>query len=318
MPIDGNTQMILLLTVSFGKADKRGVKPLTGLEWHRLAGVLGNRRVEPRALLDEKPQDLLHGWVDKTVSLPRLSSLLERGLVLSVALEKWERAGLWVIASSDRDYPTRLQERLKEKCPPVMFGCGSKGLLADGGIAVVGSRDADAENLEFAEKLGGDVAACERVVVSGGSRGIDQKAMFGALEGRGNVVGVLSDGLFAAASSAKYRDFLLSGNLTLVSPFNPESRFHVSKAMDRNKCIYCLSDGAVVVTSAFGKGGTWNGATECLEADWVPVSVKDYGSTGPGNTELVKKGARKLPRDIDSIVEPVDSAFVTNPQLPGF
>ena len=309
MPIDGNTQVILLLTVSFGKADKRSVKPLTGFEWHRLAEVLRNRGVEPRALLDEKPQDLLPGWVDKTVSLPRLSSLLERGLALSVALEKWERAGLWVIARSDRDYPARLRERLREKRPPVMFGCGSKGLLADGGIAVVGSRDADAENLESAEKLGGIVAAAERVVVSGGSRGIDQRAMFGALDRGGHVVGVLSGGLFAAASSAKFRDFLLSDNLTLVSPFNPESRFDVSKAMGRNKCIYCLSDGAVVVTSAFGKGGTWNGATECLKAGWVPVWVKDDGGTGPGNAELVKKGARKLPHDVDSIVRLAGSAF---------
>ena len=254
MAVDGNAQAILLLTVSFDRAAKEGVRPLTGREWHRLAAALQARDIEPRTLLHENLQTLLLDWTDKTVSATRLSSLLERGLALSVALEKWERTGLWVIATTDQDYPSRLRERLKDHCPPALFGCGPREVLSDGGIAVVGSRDADDENLEFTRQFGATAAVEGCVVVSGGSRGVDQSAMFGALERGGNVVGVLADGLFAAASSATYRDFLYSGNLTLITPFNPEARFDVGNAMGRNKLIYCLADGAVVVSSALGRG----------------------------------------------------------------
>ena len=317
MRIDGNAQAILLLTVSFGRADRAEARPLTGLEWHRLASSLRDHGIEPKTLLEANPEDLLPGWDDTSVNWPRLSSLLGRGMALGIALEKWERAGLWMIARSDEDYPERLRKRLKENRPPVLFGCGSRDLLADGGVAIVGSRDADESGLAFAEELGGIAAGAGYVVVSGGSRGVDQKAMLGALKRGGNVVGVLGDSLLRAASSADHRDFLMSGNLTLVSPFNPESRFDVSRAMGRNKCIYCLADGAVVVSSAFRRGGTWNGATECLKGGWVPVWVRDGANVGHGNAELLKKGARKLPGDIDSMAELVSAKPDDQPELLG-
>ncbi|MDE2715470.1 MAG: DNA-processing protein DprA [Chloroflexota bacterium] len=317
MRIDGNAQAILLLTVSFGRADRADSRPLTGLEWNRLASSLRDHGIEPKTLLEENPEDLLPGWDDTSVNWTRLSSLLGRGMALGMALEKWERAGLWIIARSDEDYPERLRKRLKEKRPPVLFGCGSRDLLADGGLAIVGSRDADDTGLAFAEELGSVAAGAGYAVVSGGSRGVDQKAMLGALKRGGNVVGVLGDSLLRAASSADHRDFLLSGNLTLVSPFNPESRFDVSRAMGRNKCIYCLADGAVVVSSAFRKGGTWKGATECLKGNWVPVWVRDGANVGRGNTELLKKGARRLPADVGSIADLVVSQPEAQPQLLG-
>jgi len=303
MPIDGNAQAILLLTVSLGRTDRTEARPLTGLEWDRFANSLRDHAIEPKTLLEADPEDLLPGWNDTTVNRHRLSSLLSRGMALGIALEKWERAGLWIIARSDEDYPERLRKRLKEKRPPVLFGCGSKDLLADGGVAIVGSRDADDAGLAFAEELGSVAAGAGYAVVSGGSRGVDQKAMLGALMRGGNVVGVLGDSLLRAASSANHRDFIFAGNLTLVSPFNPESRFDVSRAMGRNKCIYCLADGAVVVSSAYRKGGTWNGATECLRGGWVPVWVRDGGNVGLGNAELLKKGAMKLPSDIGSMAD---------------
>ena len=244
-----------------------------------------------------------------------MSSLLGRGMALGIALEKWERAGLWVVARSDEDYPERLRKRLKEKRPPVLFGCGPKDLLTEGGVAIVGSRDADDAGLAFAEELGGVAAGAGYIVVSGGSRGVDQRAMLGALKRGGNVVGVLGDSLLRAASSADNRDFLLSGNLTLVSPFHPESRFDVSRAMGRNKCIYCLADGAVVVSSAYRRGGTWNGARECLNGGWVPVWVRDGANVGNGNAELLKKGAMRLPDNIDSVAELVTAKSEDQPEL---
>ena len=34
---------------------------------------------------------------------------------MGLALEKWQRAGLWVMTRSDADYPVRLKKRLKQR-----------------------------------------------------------------------------------------------------------------------------------------------------------------------------------------------------------
>ena len=301
MPVNENAQAIMLLTISFGKADQSDVKPLSPAEWHGLALWLRDRGLSPADLLRRDFEKSLSGWADQKVTMYRLDSLLGRGMALALALEKWERVGLWVVARSDQDYPERLRTHLKDQRPPVLFGCGNKRLLEKGGIAVVGSRHASQMDLAFAEGLGKKAAGEWRIIVSGGARGVDQAAMFGALQAGGNAIGVPADSLFRAASSSKYRDYLLSESLVLVTPYNPESGFDVGKAMRRNKYIYCLSDAAVVVRSDAGKGGTWQGATECLKAGWVPVWVNKNVDAESGNAELEQLGGVWLPDGLDRV-----------------
>jgi predicted Rossmann fold nucleotide-binding protein DprA/Smf involved in DNA uptake len=184
----------------------------------------------------------------------RLQALLARGAALGLALEKWQRAGLWVRTRGDPEYPDRLKRRLRSESPPVLFGCGNKSLLAGGGIAVVGSRDASEDDLAFTAQFGKRAAAEGYSIVSGGARRVDQAAMMGALEHEGTAVGVLADSLLRSATSAQYRKRIMSGDLVLITPFNPEAGFNVGHAMARNRYIYCLADAAVVVSSAAGKG----------------------------------------------------------------
>ncbi len=123
----------------------------------------------------------------------------------------------------------------------------------------------------------------------------------GALENDGVAVGVLADSLLRSATSARYRKHVASGRLVLISPFHPEARFNVGNAMTRNRYVYCLSDAAVAISSKTGKGGTWSGAIEDLEAGWVPLWVKRSPDAGSGNPELVARGARWLPEELGSL-----------------
>ena len=288
-------QVILLLTASLGRADSGHARPLSNGEWARFAIWLKDHDLVPASLVDSGWRDVVSGWEDPAVPLARLEALLNRGAALGLALEKWQRAGLWVLTRSDVDYPERLKKRLRAKAPPALYGCGNRHLLNAGGIAVVGSRDADDEDLRVAEGLGRQAAEQGRTIVSGGARGIDQCAMLGSIESGGTAVGVLADGLLRAATSAKYRKHLRSNDLALITPFNPEARFHVGNAMSRNKYIYCLAEAGVAVCSKLDRGGTWNGAVENLEAAWVPLWVQRSASPDSGNSELVKRGARWLP-----------------------
>lgn len=296
MSTSRQTQAILLLTVWFTKPGKDDPKPLTPTEWGRFAAWLKNQEKSPELLLTSNdPIDCLQGWLDPSITPDRIRHLLGRSGALGLALEKWQRAGLWVMTRSDADYPVRLKKRLKFDAPPVLFGCGNRQLLDRGGIAVAGSRAAGEAELAYTSWLGARIAAQGLSVVSGGARGVDEAAMLGALEKEGTAVGVLADSLLRAATSAKYRKGLMRNDLALVSPFNPEAGFDVGNAMRRNRYIYCLADAGIVVTTAKESGGTWNGAIENLKYGWVPLWVKEHPDPDSGNAALVQKGARWLP-----------------------
>lgn len=298
MNISIQNQAILLMTAWFTKPAKGDPKPLTPTEWGRFAAWLKDHEKSPEALLtSDDPLEYLNGWLDPSVTPTRIRYLLGRSGALGLALEKWQRAGLWVMTRSDSDYPARLKRRLKLDAPPVLFGCGDRQLLDRGGIAVVGSRAAGEEDLDYTSRLGGDIASQGFLVVSGGARGVDEAAMLGALEKEGTVIGVLADSLLRAVTSAKYRKGLMERNLVLVSPFNPEAGFDVGNAMARNKYIYCLSDAGIVVSTSKEKGGTWSGAMEDLKYRWVPLWVRKHADPDSGNTALIRLGARWLPSE---------------------
>ena len=166
---------------------------------------------------------------------------------------------------------------------------------------MVGSRNAEAEDLAYSALLGSMAAQHDYSIVSGGARGVDEAAMFGALLSGGKAIGVIADGLMSARLSEKYRDHLMDDSLVLISPYSPEARFNAGNAMRRNKFIYCLSSAAFVVHSDKGKGGTWRGALENLKGRWVRLWVRENSDPATGNIYLEKQGATRVPRQIDEL-----------------
>ncbi len=300
MSVSPNTQAVLLLTAHFSKARKEAVKPLTPKEWGRFALWLKEKSLTPEQLMTERPVELLNGWSDKAITLERIEGLMDRGSALALAMEKWLRAGLWVMTRSDPDYPVRLKKRLSTDSPAILFGCGNRALLNGGGLAVVGSRNAAEQDLAYSRELGTTVASEGYSIVSGGARGVDEAAMLGALEAEGTVIGVLADNLLRACSTARYRKYLVANNLVLVSTFHPEAGFNAGNAMQRNKYIYCLSDAAMVVHSG-EKGGTWSGALENVKKQWVPLWVKHTSDPKAGNAAIVRAGGVWAPESVKEI-----------------
>ena len=285
MATSGNSDAVLLLTAHLSGSDDSGAKPLTTEEWWAFANWLKERNATLEYLL-ENVDEVLGDRSDPRGTPERIKRLLDRGSALGLAKDRWAQAGLWWLTSADDDYPVHLKKRLGQASPPVLYGCGHQKLLRSRGIAVVGSRAASDRDLSWTQAFGEAVAGAGYSVVSGGAKGIDQAAMFGALDREGTVVGILADSLLRASSSKMYRSYLRSQNLVLVSPFNPEAGFTVGRAMQRNKYIYCLSDRALVVHSGI-KGGTWEGAIENMKRQWVPIWVRQDSDGSPGNTALL-------------------------------
>lgn len=300
MNLSPTAQATLLLTSYFSSGNHVDAKPLTNSEWGRFALWLKENSLSPSELLVNSPERLLGSWHDKRISTERILQLLNRGHSLAIAVEKWHSAGLWVVTRSDTQYPWRLKKRLQTDSPPVLFGCGNQALLNSGGLAVVGSRKAIEPDLAFTTQIG-ELAAQEGItIVSGGARGVDEYAMLGASQQGGQVIGVLADSLLKAATSAKWRNGIMAGNVALISPFYPEASFSVGNAMARNKYIYCLSDSSLVIHSG-KKGGTISGAEENLKNQWVPLWVKPTEDPQSANSSLVEKGAAWCEENIEKV-----------------
>ena len=294
-----DTRAILLLTAPLigGRgADQPSVKPLGAVEYRRLARLLWeSKRRRPADLLGSDARKVLNECGTRLDS-ERLERLLGRGLLLDEAVERWREREIWVLSGADEDagYPRRRLKRLGEEMPPVLYGSGDAGILSNGGLAVVGSRNVREALIEYTENVGRLVAVAGHGLVSGGARGVDRAAMRGALDSGGRVVGVLADGLEKVLP--EHREALKDGRLVLVSPYDPAARFHVGQAMRRNKLVYALSDAALVVDSDYGKGGTWTGAIEQLDKlKLAPVYVRARGATGRGLEGLRERGAIPWP-----------------------
>lgn len=290
-----DTQAVLLLCSRLGQRDENGAKPLTPRQYGALARWLRDRSMRPADLLDKAGRAQIAELKSPELAPESIERLLDRRAALGIMAERWTSRGLWVLSRSDEAYPSRLKSYLGQAAPPLLFGAGEPRLLQGGGLAIVGSRDASEEDIDFVRKVATACASQDVAVISGGARGVDLEAMAAGFEAGGKAVGVLPDSLARNAVSARYREGLVSGRLDLISPYDPDARWLAFTAMERNKVIYALSNAALVVSSAAENGGTWAGAVEALDAARITVYVKAHGSVKEGNRKLLTRGGRPFP-----------------------
>lgn len=287
-----DAKAILMLCGHLGGPSE--VEPLELRDYNQVARWLRDAHLRPADLLAMTHVPALAQGTG--IAADRLAALLKRGVKLGFSVEEWNQSGIWAICRSDPDYPARYKSHLKDKAPPILFGTGERSLLEGGGLAIVGSRNVNAEGDAFAREVAAWCARGGMPVVSGGARGVDQVAMSSALEAGGAVVGVLADTLLRRSVSRDARYALSEGRLLLISPYHPEAGFSVGNAMGRNKLIYALADYGLVVSADYNKGGTWAGAQEELKREPArPVFVRLSGTVPSGNRKLIELGAIAFP-----------------------
>jgi len=308
--LDVDTQAILLLCGWFGEPPAAGA-PLSITEYNTLGQWLLRQGLRPGDLLTSAWQRI----DGVPVSVSRLQALLGRGVALALAVENWTNQGLWIISRSDPAYPPRLKTYLGRLAPPILYGAGAaKDRIPDHGLAVVGARAADDAALAYTGGVARACAAQEIPIISGGARGVDTTAMEAVLTEGGQVIGMLADSLARSASSKRFRQALIEGRLTLLSPFNPMAGFSTGNAMARNKYIYALAQWSLIVSAGMNEGGTWAGAVEALRAGRVPVFVRLQDDVPEGNRRLAELGARSFPEaPWADLAAHLDAASLPNP-----
>jgi DNA processing protein len=277
-------------------------------DWLRL---IRSENVGPRTF-----RTLLNHYGGAKAALAALPELARRGgaerpvRICSEAeaegeLRALRRLGIAMVALGELDYPARLQAI--DDAPPLLAVRGQLACLRRPMLAMVGSRNASAAGMKFAERLARGLGEAGLVVVSGLARGIDAAAHRASLAT--GTVAVLAGGhnrLYPAEHEPLLEQILPCGAAISEMPLDWEPR-----ARDfprRNRLISGLALGVVIVEAA-RRSGSLITARMALEQGRevfaVPGSPLDPRAEGTNG--LLKQGATLVtePEDVLAVLRPM-------------
>ena len=237
-------------------------------------------------------------------------------------------AGAQIIGLDDAEYPPLLKQIYDP--PLVLYVRGEVGVLAQPGIAIVGTRHPTPYGIGMAERLACDLAVRSLIILSGMARGIDSCAHRGAIHAKGKTVAIFGTGIdvIYPRENKRIADSILSLGGALVSEFPMGSFAAPQNFPIRNRIISGMSLGVLVV-EAGEYSGTRITARNALEQGRelfaVPGNVTNKNSWGP-NT-LIKQGAKltatwedvweELPAEVKARMAPAEGAEAAAPNLFG-
>jgi DNA processing protein len=232
---------------------------------------------------------------------PRLCSLEEAQAELKAARAR----GIEFVALGEPDYPARLQ--MIDDPPPLVAVQGQRAILARPLVAIVGSRNASAAGIKFAQALARNLGDAGFGIASGLARGIDAAAHRASLST--GTIAVLAGGherIYPAEHADLLQSILPEGAAVSEMPLAWEPR-----ARDfprRNRLISGLALGVVIVEAARRSGSLITArlaGEQGREVFAVPGSPLDPRSEGTNG--LLKQGATLVTEaaDVIAALEPI-------------
>lgn len=278
------------------------------LDWLRL---IRTENIGPRTF-----RDLINHYGGARAALAALPALARRGGASApvrvcsredaeAELKAARARGLELVALGEPDFPPRLQ--MIDDCPPLLAVRGKSDVLMRPLVAIVGSRNASAAGVKFAERMARDLGAAGFGTVSGLARGIDAAAHRASLAT--GTVAVLAGGherIYPPEHHELLEQILDQGVAVSEMPLAWEPR-----ARDfprRNRLISGLSLGVVIVEAARRSGSLITArfaGEQGREVFAVPGSPLDPRSEGTNG--LLKQGATLVTEvaDVIAVLEPI-------------
>lgn len=221
-------------------------------------------------------------------------------------LELARKLGVRFVALGEPEYPPALRAS-EEAPPPILAFKGREEALQQPAIAIVGSRNASAAGLAFADRLARGLGQAGYVVISGLARGIDLRAHVASLET--GTVGVLAGGharIYPPEAVPIAPRISEHGAIVSEMPIEWEPRGRDFPR--RNRIVSGMSLGVVVVEAARGSGSLITAKfalDQNREVFAVPGSPLDPRAEGAN--DLLRDGARLCARidDVLNVLDPV-------------
>lgn len=277
------------------------------LDWLRL---IRSDNVGPRTF-----RDLVNSYGGARAALAVLPRLARRGGSSGTHICTEEEAaaelkaararGIELIALGEPNYPARLQTIYDP--PPLVAVRGKTAIFNRPLVAIVGSRNASAAGMKFADRLARDLGAAGYGIVSGLARGIDAAAHKASVES--GTVAVLAGGhahIYPADHTPLLEALLANGAAISEMPLTWEPRAHDFPR--RNRLISGLSLGVVIVEAARRSGSLITArmaGEQGREVFAVPGSPLDPRADGTNG--LLKQGATLVTEaaDVIAVLEPI-------------
>lgn len=220
-------------------------------------------------------------------------------------MEGVSRLGGTFIALGEPDYPPALAAI--EAPPPLLAVRGRSDLFVQAVIAIVGSRNASANGLAFAERLAREIGAAGHAIASGLARGIDAAAHRASLNtGTAAVLAGGLDRIYPSENVALLEEIAERGVVLTEMPLGWEPRGRDFPR--RNRIVSGISMATIVVEASL-KSGSLITARFALEQGRevfaVPGSPLDPRSAGAN--DLLRQGATLCTsaRDVIESVAPL-------------
>ncbi|OWR27835.1 DNA-protecting protein DprA [Saccharibacillus sp. O23] len=287
-----------------------GLHETPGIGWlsiQRLKAIADERQIRAEDLFDLSPEDWSSFGAER--KLAAAAGKLNRKRTEERA-EILASKGIVPVTFADGEYPTLMKETAQ--APWVLYTIGRRELLADFGIAVVGTRMPTSYGRIVCERISGTLAERGVCLISGMARGIDGFCHREALKRGGSTIAVLGAGVdvvYPPEHRQLHQDIARHG--LLVSEFPPGTRPSPGLFPLRNRIIAGLSRGVLIVEAA-QRSGSLITADYALENGRdvfaVPGSVTSPKSAG--TFELIKHGAKPC-ATADDILEEYSHLFVS-------
>ncbi|PYP91374.1 MAG: DNA-protecting protein DprA [Candidatus Angelobacter sp. Gp1-AA117] len=244
-------------------------------------------------------QDIFHASLTELEALglqAQSAQAIVTGKSLELANEEFAKAAsakITLLSRDDQRWPARLNEIYDP--PIILYIRGNAGIIAQPGIAIVGTRHPTPYGIGMAERLACDLAARGLVIFSGMARGIDTAGHRGALKAPGKTVAVFGTGVdeIYPKENRRVAESILSSGGALISEFSLQTFPAPQNFPIRNRIISGLSLGVLVVEAAEHSGSritARNALEQSRELFAVPSNVTSRNSWVP-NT-LIKQGAK--------------------------
>ncbi|UVF21823.1 DNA-processing protein DprA [Microvirga terrae] len=223
------------------------------------------------------------------------------------------RLGIRFIAMGEPDYPKTLQAI--DTAPPLIALRGSAEILAKPSVAIVGSRNASASGLTFAERLARQIGEAGYAVVSGLARGVDTKAHKASLAT--GTVAVLAGGhdRIYPVQNAQLVEIIVEQGGAVLSEMPMDWEPRGRDFPRRNRIVSGLSYGVVVVEAA-RRSGSLITARFALEQGRevfaVPGSPLD--PRAEGTNDLIRDGAT-LCAGVEHVTSVLEPLIASGPRL---
>jgi len=234
--------------------------------------------------------------LEATGILASSAQSLATGKSMELAREEMARAtaaGVKIVTLDDSSYPQHLKQIYDP--PLVLYVRGQVEVIAQPGIALVGTRHPTPYGSGMAERLAYDLAVHGLVIISGMARGVDTAGHRGAIAAKGKTVAVFGTGIdvIYPKENSRLSEQILALGGALISEFPFGTSAFPQNFPIRNRIISGMSVGVLVVEAA-EYSGTRITARCALEQNRdvfaVPGNVTNKNSWGP-NT-LIKQGAK--------------------------